>query len=240
MGSCWLRRPRVWAVLWALVWPAAQAQGVGAAEDLVVLTQRWLDAAVQQVQTDSLTLRMQASVGALDPRLRLAPCQRVEPYLPVGARLWGRTRLGLRCTEGATRWNVFLPVTVHAYGPAWVLAVPVSAGSVLTEQDAVQEEVDWAAEPASVLASAQAWAGRIATRPLQVGQALRQGMVRAPDLFRVGAAVRVQVQGPGYAVVASGQAMSAGAAGQSVRIRMSNGKIISGIVSEDGTVDVAL
>ena len=46
--------------------------------------------------------------------------------------------------------------------------------------------------------------------------------------------------GPGYAVTSAGQAMSAGGAGDSVRIRMSNGRIVGGIVGVDGTVEVAL
>src|SRR5947209_20275302 len=33
--------------------------------------------------------RVDVQVGQLDPRLRLAPCQKVEPYLPAGTRLWG-------------------------------------------------------------------------------------------------------------------------------------------------------
>ena len=85
----------------------AQAQNQNAA-DLGQLTQSWVDAALQQTPQSS-PLRMEVEVGALDERLRLAPCARVEPYLPAGARLWGRSRLGLRCLEGATRWNVFCP-----------------------------------------------------------------------------------------------------------------------------------
>jgi len=77
-------------------------------------------------------------------------------------------------------------------------------------------------------------------RPLQAGQALRQNMVRAPDLFQSGASVRVVVQGQGYAGTASGQAMSAGAQGQNVRVRMANGRIVAGIVLEDGTIEATL
>jgi len=183
---------------------------------------------------------MEVSVGQLDPRLRLAPCARVEPQLPAGARLWGRTRLGLRCVEGAVRWNVYLPITVKAFGPAWVLAGGVAAGAVLKEGDAIESEVDWAAESAAIVARPEAWVGLIAARPLQAGQALRQNMVRAPDLFQSGASVRVVVQGQGYAVTASGQALSAGAQGQNVRVRMSNGRFVSGIVQEDGTIEATL
>ena len=208
--------------------------------ELGPLTQRWLDDAMAQTQSTGLPLRMEVSIGSLDSRLRLAPCARVEPYLPTGSRLWGRTRIGLRCVEGATAWNVYLPVTVKAFGPAWVLAGNVSAGATLSEADAIESEVDWAAEPSAIIAHREAWIGQTAARTLSPGQALRQGMVRAPEMFKAGSPVRVVVQGPGYAVTSSGQAVTAGAAGQNVRIRMSNGRLISGIVAEDGTVMASL
>lgn len=220
------------------VWtaPAVWAQDAG---ELAKITQGWIDNSLRTGAAAELPLRMEVEVGELDPRLRLAPCARVEPYLPTGARLWGRSRLGLRCTEGA-RWNVFLPVTVKAFGPAWVLTGNVATGAVLTPADAVQAEVDWAAEHASVLADPALWMGQVVARPLQAGQTLRQAMVRAPKLFEAGAQVRVSAQGAGYAVNAGGQALSAGSMGQTVRVRMDNGKVISGVVSEDGTITVNL
>ena len=133
----------------ALLGTAGVAHAQSAADpaaDLGPLTQRWLDDALARNQSSALPLRMEVSVGSLDSRLRLAPCARVEPYLPVGARLWGRTRLGLRCVEGATAWNVFLPVTIKAFGPAWVLTNNVAPGAVLTANDATEAEVDWAAD----------------------------------------------------------------------------------------------
>ena len=220
-----------------------QAQAQAAADPipgLGSLTQRWLDEAMARNQAAGLPLRMEVSVGSLDSRLRLAPCARVEPYLPPGARLWGRTRLGLRCVEGPTAWNVYLPVTVKAFGPAWVLTAPVAPGAVLTANDATEAEVDWAEEPAAVMANPEMWVGQVAARQLVAGQALRQTMVRPPQLFRAGAQVKVIAQGPGYTIASAGQAMSAGGAGQIVRIRMDNGRIVSGTVTESGTVAVAL
>jgi flagella basal body P-ring formation protein FlgA len=222
---------------------AALAQAQAAADpmaDLGPLTQRWLDEAMSRNQAAGFPLRMEVSIGSLDSRLRLAPCARVEPYLPAGARLWGRTRLGLRCVEGPTAWNVFLPITVKAFGPAWVLNGPVAPGAVLTASDATEAEVDWAEESAAVVANPDMWVGQVAARQLVAGQALRQSMVRPPQLFRAGAQVKVVAQGPGYAVTSAGQAMSAGGVGQTVRIRMENGRIISGTVNESGTVVVAL
>lgn len=58
-------------------------------------------------------------------------------------------------------------------------------------QHASLSEVDWAAENAPVLAQRQSWVGQVAARQLRAGQALRQSMVRAPELFKAGAQVRV-------------------------------------------------
>lgn len=223
-----------------LVLAAALPAAAQSATELSQITQSWIDHALQTDAVSSLPLRMEVDVGELDPRLRLAPCARVEPYLPTGARLWGRTRLGLRCAEGSSRWNVFLPVTVKAYGPAWVLTGNVQSGATLTETDAAQAEVDWAGDHAAVVADPAQWVGQVAARPLRAGEALRQSMVRAPKLFQAGAQVRVSAQGAGYAVSAGGQALSAGSAGQTVRVRMDNGRIISGVVDENGTVSVNL
>ena len=218
--------------------PPAAASPAGA--NLAAVTQRWLDAALQQRDGDggALPLRMEVSVGQLDPRLRLAPCNRVEPYLPAGTRLWGRTRLGLRCAEGGTPWNVFLPVTVKAFGPAWVLTRSVPPGTVLTAADAQEMEIDWAADNSPVVAQPEQWVGQVASRALAAGQPLRQSMVRAPSVFRTGAQVRVMAQGPGFVVAGAGQALSDGGGGQTVRGRRDNGRVVSGIVSDSGTVDV--
>jgi flagella basal body P-ring formation protein FlgA len=214
---------------------AAQAQA-----DLGQFTQQWLNEALQRSMPAQSPLRLEVSVGQFDERLRLSPCTRVEPYLPAGGRLWGRTRLGLRCLEGVTRWNVFLPVTVKAFGPAWVLTRDVKSGAVLSENDATEMDVDWAAENAAIVAEPSSWVGQVASRPLRAGQALRQPMLRAPQVFQAGAQVRVRAQGKGYVISAAGQAMAAGSIGQTIRIRMDNGRFVTGIVLDDGTVSVNL
>jgi hypothetical protein len=68
---------------------SAHAQGVGVEPEVIATTKRWLDDALVSVrQSGANPLRMEVAVGELDSRLRLAPCARIEPYIPVGARLW--------------------------------------------------------------------------------------------------------------------------------------------------------
>lgn len=191
-------------------------------------------------QGGEMPLRAEVVVGALDTRLRLAPCARVEPHLPAGTRLWGRARVGLRCVDGPTRWNVYLPVTVKAWGPAWVLKRPVSAGALLTQEDAEMAEVDWAEQRASVLAAPAQWVGQQAAYTLLPGQALRQPMVRTTQAFSAGSQVRVTQSGSGFEVVVTGQALTSGQVGQSTRVRLPGGKVVTGQVRDGQTVELAL
>lgn len=163
------------ALLSHSAWALSQGQVQGAAPGpvanvaLVVSVQRWVDEAMAKSATD-LPLRMEVVVGEPDSRLRLAPCARTENYLPPSTRLWGRSRIGVRCVDGVARWNIFVPVTVKAYGEAWVVKAGVAPGAVLTPNDAVLAEVDWAEDANAVLADPALWVGQVATRTLATGQ----------------------------------------------------------------------
>ncbi len=240
--ACCLQRPlSAWVLLlagWLAATAAAQTPA-GAPPDLLATAQQWLDQTLTPGNTPS-PLRMEVRLGTLDPRLKLAPCQRVEPYLPPGTRLWGATRLGLRCVQGTSRWNAFLPVTVRAWGPAWAVKGTVAPGQVLTDADALAVEVDWAQSASPIVANQADWVGKTPTRTLSTGQALRQDMIRAAQVFAAGAQVRVSASGTGFEVVGRGQAISAGVVGQIARVRMDNGQILSGVVADDRTVRVLL
>ena len=218
-----------------------QAQAVRNEADLPALARQWLDQTLPvQAARAEQPLRLQARLGALDSRLRLAPCARVEVYQPPGTRLWGNSRVGLRCLEGATRWNVTLPVTVQALGTAWVLRRDVAAGNALEAGDLMPAEVDWAAEPSPVLAGREAWAGLVAARPLSVGQTLRENLVRAAQVFQAGAQVRVLVQGGGFQIASQAQALSAGVVGQTARVKMESGRVLTVVVLDARTVRVEI
>ena len=215
----------------------ALAQTSGVRPDFMDSTQQWLDNAVSGTRPSGVApLRMEVTVGELDSRLRLAPCARVEPYLPAGTRLWGKTRLGLRCLEGSAKWNVFLPVTVKALGLAWVIKGDVAAGAALTQDDAIEAEVDWAEDRNAIISNPDQWLGQVANRTLTSGQALRQGMTRPAQVFQAGAQIRVLAQGAGFQITSNGQALSAGVLGQSARVKMDNGHVMSGEVLDSRTV----
>lgn len=225
-----------------LVLVAANAQSVAPApadNDVYAAAKSWLDQSLSQQRGD-LPLRMEVEVGQLDRRLTLAPCQHVQPYLPPNVRLWGRARLGLRCVQGAVKWNVFLPITIKAWGPAWVIKSQVTQGATLEVTDAMAKEVDWAESYSPIVANQEDWVGKTATRMLSAGQPLRQEMVKDAQVFQSGAQVRVVAVGVGFEIVGRAQALTAGVVGQSAKVRMDNGQVVSGTVSDPRTVRLLL
>lgn len=185
-------------------------------------------------------LRVELSVGQLDPRLRLAPCTRIEPYLPPGARPWGRTRVGLRCVDGESRWNVYLPVTVHLWANAPVLREPRPTGHLLEDADFTVAEVDWAERTDAPLLESEAYVGRNLARPLAAGQPVRSTDIQRRQWFAAGDTVQVIARGRGYSVSSQGQALSRGLEGQTVRVRTTSGRIVSGTAVAEHRVELAL
>lgn len=169
--------------------------------------------------------QVEVEVGALDARLRLAPCAQVQPFVPAGQSLWGRSRLGLRCQQGAVRWSVTVPVQVRVIAPTWVAAQPLPAGTVIAPEHLRWTPAEVSADSSPVLGSV-APLGRTLARALDVGEVLRQPHLKARQWFAAGDTVQVSWQGQGFAISAEGQALGPGLDGQSVRVRVQGGRII--------------
>ncbi len=172
--------------------------------------------------------RVEIILGQLDPRLKLAPCEKINAYMPEGSRLWGRTRVGLRCEQGAVRWNVYWPVTVKVWGPAVVAVVPLKPGSLMSAADLRVAEIDLAESSSPAILKAEDVIGRSVLRTIEPGQGLRQDDVRMRRWFAAGEPVHLTVKGDGFAVASDGTALSHGIEGQCARIRMDNGRVLCG------------
>jgi flagellar basal body P-ring formation protein FlgA len=218
---------------------------------------------IQQVLPQAIALARQAAsvhappqarvlveAGQLDPRLNLAPCGRVETALLPGVPAWGRSRVGLRCTDGQARWSVSLPMTVQVWAAAVVLRADLPAGTRLAPEHLAKAEIDWAAG-GGAFDKPDVLAGRTLARPVAAGSALRNVDLQTRQWFARGDTVQVQVAGAGFAIVADGQALSPGLEGQAVRVRMggepsssdasaSSGRIVVGKPVGERRVEIQL
>lgn len=189
--------------------------------------ENWLRQSVKL--PDGQKLRVEVQVGTLNRGLKLAPCEKAEPFLPGNTRLWGRASIGLRCVAGA-RWTTFVPVRISAWGPALVARAMLPAGRVPQPEDFNLQEVDWAASRSAPLANRSLLSGQELIRPVAAGQPLLTEYLRIAPAFRAGDPVPVIVQGQGFAIGTEAVALSTAADGQQIRVRTGSGKVLNGTV----------
>jgi flagella basal body P-ring formation protein FlgA len=231
---------------WSLLAPPVQAQLAPQAQDgaTATLASTQFQQQVQALAASQIAVpanaRIDIGIGALDARLKLAPCNRIEPYLPAGTRLWGATRVGLRCTDGPVRWNVYLPVTIKVWAQALVATAPIAAGVELTGRELMLAEVDIAAAPGATFDQVAALIGRKLATPLAPGAAVRADMLRVRQWFAAGDPVVLVARGEGFSVSGSGEALGPGLDGQQVRVRTEGGRIVVGLPVGERRVEIKL
>lgn len=200
------------------------------------------ETAIRQLAERSVTGGTQGTVevriGQLDGRLQLAACARAEYFVPAGTRLWGRGVVAARCTQGAT-WTVSVPVEVVVRGPALIATTSLPMGAAPGPADLRVEQIELTREPAPLLQDPAQIAGRVLSRPITVGQPLRQDHLKIAQTVAAGDPVRILVAGDGFSIAADGVALAAGGEGQPLKVRTETGRVLSGVL-RDRTVEVRL
>jgi flagella basal body P-ring formation protein FlgA len=212
------------------------AQSAPARQDLGVLRQ-----AVTQfltVQAGGLPGQISVTVGAIDPRLNLAACAAPEPFLPNGARAWGKTSVGVRCSAPSP-WTVYIPAMVQVQGEYLAATVPLAQGQTIGPNDIAKVRGDLTALPPGIITEPSQAVGYTVARTVAVGAPLRQDALRSQQAVAQGQTVRLVSSGPGFKVTTDGRALANGIEGQTIQVRAPNGQVVSGVARLGGLVEVA-
>jgi flagella basal body P-ring formation protein FlgA len=212
------------------------AQSAPAKQDHGVLRQ-----AVTQfltVQAGGLPGQINVTVGAIDPRLNLAACAAPEAFLPNGARAWGKTTVGVRCTAPSP-WTVYIPAMVQVQGDYLAAAVPLAQGQVIGPNDVARVRGDLTILPPGIVTEPSQAVGYTVARTVAVGAPLRQDALRSQQAVASGQMVRLVSSGPGFKVTSDGRALANGSDGQTIQVRAPNGQVVSGVARLGGLVEVA-
>ena len=164
------------------------------------------------------------SVEPMQSANQLPECTQLEAFLPAGMRAWGQINVGVRCLTPVA-WTVFLPARVAVMNDYLVTARPIRAGQIVALDDLTQEHGDLTALPSNILTDAS-------------GNPLRSTMLRIPPAVQQGQTVKIISAGAGFSVANEGRALNRAGAGESVKVRLKNGQVVTGIAQPDGTVEV--
>lgn len=186
-------------------------------------------------QTANLSGRVGITIDA--PMLAaLPPCATPEPFLPSGARLWGRLSVGLRCSAQQP-WTRYVSAYVSVAGVYYVAAHQIMAGQTLTAADAQERDGDLTTLPGGVVVDPAQLIGVIASNRIAAGAPLRRESLRSVVKVQQGQTVKVLTQGNGFVVSTEGRAMTNGPVGALIQVKTQGGQLLSGIVRLDGTVE---
>ena len=177
-------------------------------------------------------------VSPLDPNNQLPACAAIEPFMPAGTRAWGRISVGVRCDSPVT-WTAYLQAQVSVIADYLVAARPLRAGQIVGPADLGQRRGDLTTLSDNTLTDSTQAMGHHTRFAVAAGTPLRGDMLRVPHAVRQGQTVPVVSSGPGFRVSSEGRAMNNAAPGESVRVRLANGQVVTGIAQPGGTVEVS-
>ncbi len=185
--------------------------------------------------------RTSAQAATLDPRHRLARCERpIEAFLRPGTRISSRTVVGVRCT-GDKPWKLFVPVTVVVTENVLVAKRTLPRGHVLTAGDFVAEPRDVSRVVSGYVSNPASLAGQKLKVQLLAGRMLTPAMLEADAAVRRGQTVTIVAKGGGISVRMTGKALMDGALNQRIRVEnLNSGRVVEGIVRSREHVEVLL
>ncbi|WP_124949217.1 flagellar basal body P-ring formation chaperone FlgA [Sulfuriferula thiophila] len=190
-----------------------------------------------QTQTTGLPGQVKIKVGALDSRLNLSACNALEPFIPTGSRIWGKTTVGVRCSS-PSNWTIYIQADISVIGNYLVSAAPLAQGQQISEKQLSIATGDLTKLPNGIITDSSQAIGKTVAMSIPAGTPLRMDALRVQAVIQQGQSVKLVSSGNGFEVSAEGRALTTANAGQSVQIRMGNGQVISGIARSDGIVEV--
>lgn len=191
-----------------------------------------------QVQTTGLPGQVKINMGAVDEHINLPVCDSLQPFIPVGGRIWGKTTVGVRCTSPSP-WMVYVQANISVIGNYIVSAAPLAQGQIVSANQLSVVSGDLTQLPSGIITDSSQAVGRIMAFSLPAGTPLRADALRAQIAIQQGQNVKLISKGNGFQVSAQGRAIASAMAGHIVQVRVSSGQVISGIAQADGVVDVS-
>ena len=222
----------LWVCMAWLVTPGAVAQ-------TEVKAAVWRQVIEQYVERQNLSAGLRTSVEVAADEPGPPACQR-SPRMADGSRTrWlGPLTVVLQCDQPAWRWSV--NVRVRGMGQVVQAGRSLPVGQLLRPEDLRLVDADVATEPLGVLTDMAQALGRETVRPIKEGASLVLNVLRQATVIKVGDRVTVRLVGQAFQVSAEGSAQQAGGVGDTIRVKMPDGKLVSANVVRAGHVDVKL
>lgn len=186
-------------------------------------------------QTANLSGKVSFNVDEIDQRIVLKSCNKFEAYLPPGSQLMGRVSIGVRCLD-ANGWSIYIPVQIKISRELIISARALSMGQIMQQDDIARLTSD--VNQNGGITDTKMVIGKVLRYSVAAGYVLREDMLRAPYSVKQGQSVQLTVQGNGFNLSSSGVALNNASEGETVQIRTTAGRTVSGVAVNEGVVKI--
>ena len=220
----------------------AQADTFTSPEQLIGVTQGFLEFTVEDyLATGQIEGRYEIQVNNLDPRLRLAHCDKeLTASLESPTQPIGRVTVRIRC-EGLSPWTIFVPAQVKLFREVVTVAHPLKRGMVIDYPDLTLRERDVSLINQGYLTALELAVGQKLLRPVITDQVLTLAHLEQAAAVRKGDQVVISARSGTLSVKMPGEALSDGGLSEQIRVRNLNSKrVIRARVTAPGQVEVAM
>lgn len=170
------------------------------------------------------------------PQTQWPTCDAPQFTLPGNSRAWGNMSVAANCGENRR----YIQVQVQVTGAYLVAKNAIPRGNTVSKDDFRIENGRLDTLPPRTLLNDESVADAVVLRDIQPGQPVSQSMLRQPWRVKAGQDVMVVASGDGFDASGEGKALNNGTISQWVRVRMGNGQVVSGRVSDDGKILITL
>ena len=177
----------------------------------------------------------------ISPKLKVKQCHSpLNINYANPSKRFGHTLVKVKCTKPAF-WRMNVPVTINKYDDVLWLINPVAKGQNIDESDVTTKKMNISKLFKGYFIHFDQLKALQTRRPLKANILLSPNQFQARYLVKSGQQVTVVLKTKHLNIKTSGTALQSASKGQLVKVRNNSSlKILSGIVSDEGTIQVHL
>lgn len=219
----------------------SRAESFTLPEQLIGVTQGFLEFTVEEyLATSQIEGRYEIEVRQLDPRLRMAYCDKELTASLQSPRPVGRVSVRVRC-EGSSPWTVFVPAEVRLFRNVVTAIRPLKRDAIVSEDDVAMRERDIGQLGQGFLSAMDQAVGQKVLRPTVIDQIIAPTFLEQPQMVHKGDQVVITARSGSISVRMPGEALSDGAFNEQIRVRNLNSKrVIKANITGAGQVEAPM
>lgn len=233
---------RIFIFLLSLLSAAASASAAGTNPtpgEIQTAANRFLEQFAQTERENGHTVDY--ALGAMDPRLNLAPCADAISAQFNGDP-WTTTQPTLLVScDGSRPWRMFLPISLTIEGTVYAASQPIGRGQRLTAAQVAAQPGELNNSRRPPITRLEDLVGKEMTRSINRGTVLTSDLIVEPDTVQRGDHVMIVARSGSFSVRTRGKALANGQQGEQILVEnLSSQRRVRARIIAPGMVEIPM